>query len=1108
MIYLYFDKTGTLKEVINDESIRRGTTNVNGLAVYCELWDDADFTLDDIWYCQRVSCGKLTPEVSFIENLEIMQVPYKKEVDYKYFKDFKQYKFYVFEFTTEYTQYSGLNVGTVRFAVDDGINALGTITFNIQDNVIKEDNNITQSQYDYLLLSYASRTLNEETGRTLCELIEDIVKEQAKITGVEYVGTTTEILALTSDEGIALSTTNAHIYNWDAEQGTYVDSGIEFMDISLSSNVATLSGNQTFTGNKVFNGSLDVSEVGSNNTSVVNKQYAENINNSAVHKAGTEAITGDKIFTGDIVAMEIKADTHEDLVISDHFGENKITITEEDGLQLQGYYKDNSDNEYYSSIDLSRGIVDLTSDSGIYFYVNNTSIFTATIIANEKILESSGTYLKGFLVKTPTNANDIVNKSYADGIKTTLETALGNKADLNNAEQEITAFEITTENMNVADLYQNGANITLDSAFGGISFKPSGSNKYITIGAGQIKGIDTVSNNTDATNKQYVDGINTNLQSQIDGINAGQNLADIVADLTALNNLSTTNLKVDDKVQVLVDRNHDNASTVYNWNGTTWEYIGKYGQDGYTKAEANTLFATKQNVIDSSHKLSSDLVDDTNQTNKMFKALTSSDIFDDALQLRNLNLMPTNSIYYCSGGQVANAPKGVDVFTAICVNNNSSANFPTNNYGAMQILITTYGIIYTRQAWGWNSQGVYSGGWSTWNKGGIVNKYNNIGGKVNFKNKTALMVGDSITDETYSTRWCTTFKTLTGLSSYQNVAVSGSGWVYDNNNTLDTVEEQLTSASSTYSNVDYVFIASGNNDVASNINISTFATAVKSALTYALTTYTNATIVLITPICKASNSYFDEHCQYFRNIITEEAMSLADTYIDRIKVIQGNFAPLGNDYYFDGNVQTSLWSDATHPTNAGSKILAEYIYQSISIVDDTTKVDMLQPDWADQVYVKKSDGTNSSYYIDFNSTPYSVCIRNATGRLNIVGAQFDSQAINLLQWKNDLQVKRHFINSTINDGVGNLTAIISILSPIATLNTATLIKDYFKAKGYKIPNTNNYLLTDVSIFLTSTSNNLVGVIYDETNDKFIASGTSYSLVSIASETITKDILPL
>lgn len=79
------------------------------------------------------------------------------------------------------------------------------------------------------------------------------------------------------------------------------------------------------------------------------------------------------------------------------------------------------------------------------------------------------------------------------------------KADLNNSSQDIVAGSITAENAYIADLYQNGANITLDSALGGISFKPSGTNKVITIGAGQIKGIDTVSNNTDATNKTYVD---------------------------------------------------------------------------------------------------------------------------------------------------------------------------------------------------------------------------------------------------------------------------------------------------------------------------------------------------------------------------------------------------------------------------------------------------------------------------------------------------------------------------------------------------------------------------------------------------------------------------
>lgn len=127
-----------------------------------------------------------------------------------------------------------------------------------------------------------------------------------------------------------------------------------------------------------------------------------------------------------------------------------------------------------------------------------------------------------------------------------------------------------------------------------------------------------------------IDTKTNDLQSQIDGLNAGQNLADIVTDLTALNNLSITNLHDGDKVQVLVDSNHDNASTVYSLSisgsSHSWTYIGKYGQDGYTKSEANALLETKQDLIDSTHKLSSDLVDDTNATHKFVSASEKAQI--------------------------------------------------------------------------------------------------------------------------------------------------------------------------------------------------------------------------------------------------------------------------------------------------------------------------------------------------------------------------------------------------------------------------------------------------------------------------------------------------
>ena len=41
-----------------------------------------------------------------------------------------------------------------------------------------------------------------------------------------------------------------------------------------------------------------------------------------------------------------------------------------------------------------------------------------------------------------------------------------------------------------------------------------------------------------------------------------------------------------------------------------------FAADSYTKAEVDTLLSGKQDTIDSSHKLSADLVDDNNSTNK------------------------------------------------------------------------------------------------------------------------------------------------------------------------------------------------------------------------------------------------------------------------------------------------------------------------------------------------------------------------------------------------------------------------------------------------------------------------------------------------------------
>lgn len=80
-------------------------------------------------------------------------------------------------------------------------------------------------------------------------------------------------------------------------------------------------------------------------------------------------------------------------------------------------------------------------------------------------------------------------------------------------------------------------------------------------------------------------------------------------------------------VPLATPESQENNYAEYVYINGAWELLGKIGiqvdlTDYYTKTETNNLLDTKNPLIDSSHKLSSDLVDDTNATNKF---VTTSD---------------------------------------------------------------------------------------------------------------------------------------------------------------------------------------------------------------------------------------------------------------------------------------------------------------------------------------------------------------------------------------------------------------------------------------------------------------------------------------------------
>lgn len=86
------------------------------------------------------------------------------------------------------------------------------------------------------------------------------------------------------------------------------------------------------------------------------------------------------------------------------------------------------------------------------------------------------------------------------------------------------------------------------------------------------------------------------LNEKIDTIEATQNVVDIVGTYQDLINYDTTNLKNNDKIQVLTDEQQENSTTIYNWNLSNWILVGKLGPY-YTQTEINTELSKKQDNL-------------------------------------------------------------------------------------------------------------------------------------------------------------------------------------------------------------------------------------------------------------------------------------------------------------------------------------------------------------------------------------------------------------------------------------------------------------------------------------------------------------------------------
>lgn len=173
-MYLYFDKNGILKEIINDDALRAGNSDINKIWIYVED-SDVEHTTCLIRYMSPLS-AEPTAETQVQLKKYNQQIPYDDKRDLKYFKYYTDYNFYVETIPDTVLDAVTENDNTVR-AVVRLLNSghylqLGDILFTVSyyTNKVDKTEYLDIAQYNYLLSLLTPQHIHSSI--TLEELVE------------------------------------------------------------------------------------------------------------------------------------------------------------------------------------------------------------------------------------------------------------------------------------------------------------------------------------------------------------------------------------------------------------------------------------------------------------------------------------------------------------------------------------------------------------------------------------------------------------------------------------------------------------------------------------------------------------------------------------------------------------------------------------------------------------------------------------------------------------------------------------------------------------------------------------------------------------------------
>ena len=153
-MYIYLDKQGVVKEIINDEALRQSASNVNEIYVYYEGLQEAD--IGSVLATYGLPDGTITDEMEVATRTQESEIPYDAERDLKYFKYYQAYPFYHFAIADLALSQEGVVRLMIRLAQKDGeyIKVAGLVCFDVEGELVKEDHGVSLAQYNYLVKAW------------------------------------------------------------------------------------------------------------------------------------------------------------------------------------------------------------------------------------------------------------------------------------------------------------------------------------------------------------------------------------------------------------------------------------------------------------------------------------------------------------------------------------------------------------------------------------------------------------------------------------------------------------------------------------------------------------------------------------------------------------------------------------------------------------------------------------------------------------------------------------------------------------------------------------------------------------------------------------------